>query len=223
MDAREQGRVGIRKGLWRPRQIYPARRRDRASARSSEAARRQGVPAGRRLRARRDGHGAARFLRGERPRSPWSASTASAARRRSTRVDGSGAQAARRASSSASAAARPPTPPRSRLSPTGARIVIVPTIASTDAPCSAIAVRYTPDGVYQESISCARNPDIVLVDSALIAKAPARFLVAGIGDALSTWFEARSNLETASRQLHRRRLPGARGRHRASPGPATRC
>ena len=41
---------------------------------------------------------------------------------------------------------------------TGARIVIVPTIASTDAPCSAIAVRYTPDGVYQESISCRAIP-----------------------------------------------------------------
>lgn len=82
---------------------------------------------------------------------------------------------------------------------TGARLVIVPTIASTDAPCSAIAVRYTPDGVYQESIALPRNPDLVLVDSAVIVKAPARFLVAGIGDALSTWFEARSNAETHSR------------------------
>ena len=80
----------------------------------------------------------------------------------------------------------------------GARLAIVPTIASTDAPCSAVAVRYTPDGVYQESISLPRNPDIVLVDSAVVAKAPARFLMAGVGDALSTWFEARSNVETCS-------------------------
>jgi glycerol dehydrogenase len=84
---------------------------------------------------------------------------------------------------------------------TGARIVIVPTIASTDAPCSAIAVRYTPNGVYQESMSLPRNPDIVLVDSAVIVKAPARFLVAGMGDALSTWFEARSNVETNSQNF----------------------
>ena len=82
---------------------------------------------------------------------------------------------------------------------TGARLVIAPTIASTDAPCSAVAVRYSTDGVYQESISLPRNPDIVLVDSAVIVRAPARFLVAGIGDALSTWFEARSNVETRSR------------------------
>ncbi|MBB5755087.1 glycerol dehydrogenase [Prosthecomicrobium pneumaticum] len=79
---------------------------------------------------------------------------------------------------------------------TGARIVIVPTIASTDAPCSAVAVRYTKDGVYETSLRLARNPDLVLVDSAIVAAAPPRFLIAGIGDALSTWFEARSNLES---------------------------
>ena len=79
-----------------------------------------------------------------------------------------------------------------------ARIAIVPTIASTDAPTSAIAVTYTPQGVFKESFMLPRNPDVVVVDSALIAKAPVRFLVAGIGDALSTWFEARSNLESRS-------------------------
>ena len=79
---------------------------------------------------------------------------------------------------------------------TNARIVIAPTIASTDAPCSAIAVRYTEHGVYEESLRLPRNPDAVIVDSALVAAAPARFLVAGIGDALSTWFEARSNIES---------------------------
>ena len=81
---------------------------------------------------------------------------------------------------------------------TGARLAIVLTIASTGAPCSAIAVRYSTYGVYQELIFLPRNPDLVVVDSAVIAKAPARFLVAGVGDALSTWFEARFNLETRS-------------------------
>lgn len=79
---------------------------------------------------------------------------------------------------------------------TGARIVVLPTIASTDAPCSAVAVRYTEEGVYEESLRLPRNPDVVLVDSELIVAAPVRFLIAGIGDALSTWFEARSNLES---------------------------
>jgi glycerol dehydrogenase len=79
---------------------------------------------------------------------------------------------------------------------TGARIVVVPTIASTDAPCSAVAVVYDEHGVFVESLRLARNPDVVAVDPEVVVAAPARFLVAGIGDALSTWFEARSNLES---------------------------
>jgi glycerol dehydrogenase len=91
----------------------------------------------------------------------------------------------------------------------GARIVIVPTIASTDAPTSAIAVRYTEHGVYQEAHFLGRNPDIVLVDSAVIVKAGSRFLVSGIGDALSTWFEARSNLDSHSNNLIKPNMPAA--------------
>ncbi|MDB5523935.1 MAG: putative glycerol dehydrogenase [Rhizobium sp.] len=95
---------------------------------------------------------------------------------------------------------------------TGGRIVIVPTIASTDAPCSAISVRYTDDGVYQEAHFLGRNPDIVIVDSAVIVKAPVRFLISGIGDALSTWFEARSNLDSNSNNLVKpNMLPPAAG------------
>lgn len=77
-----------------------------------------------------------------------------------------------------------------------ARILVAPTIASTDAPCSAVAVVYDAHGVFVESLRLPRNPDRVIVDSALVAAAPKRFLIAGIGDALSTWFEARSNLES---------------------------
>jgi glycerol dehydrogenase len=80
----------------------------------------------------------------------------------------------------------------------GARIVTVPTIASTDSPTSSLGVIYTADGVYDRVVRCGRNPDVVLVDSAIIIEAPVRFLVAGMGDALSTWFEARSNLESRS-------------------------
>lgn len=79
---------------------------------------------------------------------------------------------------------------------TGARIVVVPTIASTDAPCSAVAVVYDAHGVFVESLRLPRNPDVVVVDPEIIVAAPVRFFIAGIGDALSTWFEARSNIES---------------------------
>ncbi|MEN6625046.1 MAG: glycerol dehydrogenase [Candidatus Sumerlaeia bacterium] len=77
-------------------------------------------------------------------------------------------------------------------------VVIIPTIASTDAPTSGCAVCYTPDGVFEAIHYQKSNPAAVLVDVGIIATAPARFLVAGMGDALSTWFEARSCERTQS-------------------------
>ena len=74
-------------------------------------------------------------------------------------------------------------------------IVNCPTIASSDAPCSALSVIYTPDGAVEEYRIYARNPDLVLVDTEVVARAPARFLVAGMGDALATMLEARTCFE----------------------------
>lgn len=70
--------------------------------------------------------------------------------------------------------------------------VSCPTIASTDAPCSAISVVYDEAGVFVEYLTHPVNPVLVLVDSRVIAEAPTRLLVAGMGDALSTMFEARA-------------------------------
>jgi len=71
-------------------------------------------------------------------------------------------------------------------------VVIVPTIAATDAPCSALSVVYTDDGVFEKYLFLKQNPNIVLVDTGIIAKAPVRLLVSGMGDALATYFEARA-------------------------------
>ena len=56
-----------------------------------------------------------------------------------------------------------------------APVVVVPTIAATDAPCSALSVVYTDDG-----------------QSDVISKSPVRLTVSGMGDALATYFEARA-------------------------------
>jgi len=73
-----------------------------------------------------------------------------------------------------------------------ARVAVVPTIASTDAPTSAVSVIYTQQGAFSRYLFLPTNPDLVLVDTAVIAQAPVRFLVAGMGDGLATWFEAES-------------------------------
>ncbi|MFH1059579.1 MAG: glycerol dehydrogenase [Pseudomonadota bacterium] len=74
----------------------------------------------------------------------------------------------------------------------GLPVISAPTIASTDAPCSSVCVVYTDDGVFQRADILPTNPNVVLVDTQVIAAAPARFLAAGMGDALATWFEAES-------------------------------
>lgn len=75
----------------------------------------------------------------------------------------------------------------------GHNLIIVPTIAATDAPTSHSAVLYTEDGAFDDYAYFKQSPDVVLVDTTVIAKAPTRFLVSGMGDALSTYFEARAN------------------------------
>lgn len=88
----------------------------------------------------------------------------------------------------------------------GSKVIIVPTIASNDAPCSAVAVVYTPAGAFHHTVYLKQNPDLVLMDSEIIAKAPVRLLVAGIGDALATWLEA-----DACRTSHSLNEVGAHG------------
>jgi glycerol dehydrogenase len=82
--------------------------------------------------------------------------------------------------------------------PAKLKLVIAPTIASTDAPTSAVSVVYDDDGAFLEYRFWSDNPDLVLVDTEVIARAPVRFLVAGIGDGLATWFEAESSAKTRS-------------------------
>ena len=76
-------------------------------------------------------------------------------------------------------------------------VIIVPTIASTDAPTSALAIIYTENGEFERYMHLPKNPDLVLVDSGVIAKAPTRFLISGMGDALATVFEARACIKAS--------------------------
>lgn len=74
----------------------------------------------------------------------------------------------------------------------GVPVAIAPTIASTDAPCSALSVIYHDSGEFERYLMLPANPNLVVVDTQIVAGAPARLLAAGIGDALATWFEARA-------------------------------
>ncbi|HNW94494.1 MAG TPA: glycerol dehydrogenase, partial [bacterium] len=89
----------------------------------------------------------------------------------------------------------------------GARVVTVPTTASTDAPTAAVSVIYRDDGVFAAVEYSRMNPLLVLADETVLADAPPRYLAAGMGDAYSTYFEARCCMEN----------PGARTGRGARP------
>lgn len=71
-------------------------------------------------------------------------------------------------------------------------IIIAPSTASSDAPCSSSSVLYTEDGVFESVLILRANPNCIVLDTTIVAKAPSRLLVSGMGDALATFFEARS-------------------------------
>lgn len=69
-------------------------------------------------------------------------------------------------------------------------VVIAPTLASNDAPCSALSVLYSPAGVSIGIEFYPCSPALVAVDTGIVAAASERFLVSGMGDAMATWYEA---------------------------------
>lgn len=70
-------------------------------------------------------------------------------------------------------------------------VAVIPTVCATDAPCTGLSVIYNDEGNFDSYLFYPKNPEAVIVDTEVIAKSPAKFLVAGMGDALGTYFEAR--------------------------------
>jgi glycerol dehydrogenase len=69
-------------------------------------------------------------------------------------------------------------------------MITVPTVASNDAPTSKNYVLYDDSHNLLAVEHMLFNPTMVIVDTALIATAPAHFFRAGLGDAVSKKFEA---------------------------------
>ena len=69
-------------------------------------------------------------------------------------------------------------------------LITVPTVASNDAPTSKNFVLYDTDHRLLEVRHLPANPAFVLVDTCILAGAPRKFFVAGLGDAIAKKFEA---------------------------------
>ncbi len=68
--------------------------------------------------------------------------------------------------------------------------ISIPTTAATDAPTAAHSVIYDTSGVFLDIEFHKTNPSMVIVDTDIITQAPLRYMVSGMGDALSTYYEA---------------------------------
>lgn len=79
--------------------------------------------------------------------------------------------------------------------------IVVPTIAATDAPTSSLSVIYHEDGSHAGEFFYDHSPAVLVVDSRIIAEAPVRFLVSGMGDALATLIEAESTRKSGVANL----------------------
>ncbi|WP_248925234.1 iron-containing alcohol dehydrogenase family protein [Paenibacillus hamazuiensis] len=72
----------------------------------------------------------------------------------------------------------------------GKPLVTIPTLSATCAPVTNLSVMYTDEGVYVDFPVFYRNALLTLVDTDVLAKAPVRYLVAGIGDTIAKWYES---------------------------------
>jgi glycerol dehydrogenase len=71
-------------------------------------------------------------------------------------------------------------------------IICIPTIAATCAAASAMSVIYTEEGVHKKDHYLVKNPNLVLVDTEVIANAPFEYFESGILDSLSKWHEGKA-------------------------------
>jgi glycerol dehydrogenase len=76
-------------------------------------------------------------------------------------------------------------------------VVIVPTAASMDAPTTAIAAIYSDEGVFEEYKFYDQNPELVLVDSGVVAAAPTQMFASGMADAIATAVEFKASMKHA--------------------------
>lgn len=73
--------------------------------------------------------------------------------------------------------------------------ILIPTIAATCAAWTPLSVFYQENGAHSHYTEFPSSNTLVMVEPAIIAEAPVKFLKAGIGDTLAKFYEARALIE----------------------------
>ncbi len=74
-------------------------------------------------------------------------------------------------------------------------VAALPTIAATCAAWAALSVMYTEEGNFDHFRHNDYSPKIIVADTLILAKAPERYLKAGIVDTLAKWYETTAGQE----------------------------
>ncbi len=80
-------------------------------------------------------------------------------------------------------------------------VVTIPTTAATCAAWTALSNIYSEAGAFAYDVSLPHCPDLLVLDYEIIATAPTRTLIAGIGDAIAKWYEASVSSGDSDRTL----------------------
>lgn len=80
-------------------------------------------------------------------------------------------------------------------------VVTVPTSAATCAAWTALSNVYSEEGAFLYDVPLPRCPDLLILDYDLVATAPVRTLIAGVGDAIAKWYEASVSSGTSAETL----------------------
>jgi glycerol dehydrogenase-like iron-containing ADH family enzyme len=80
-------------------------------------------------------------------------------------------------------------------------VVTIPTTAATCAAWTALSNIYSTAGAFLYDVSLAVCPNLLILDYGIVATAPQRTLVAGIGDSIAKWYEASVSSGASDRTL----------------------
>jgi glycerol dehydrogenase len=80
-------------------------------------------------------------------------------------------------------------------------VMTIPTTGATCAAWTALSNVYDESGAFSYDVALSCCPDLILVDFDLIATAPQRTLVSGIGDAIAKWYEASVSSGSSDRTM----------------------
>ena len=92
-----------------------------------------------------------------------------------------------------------------------------PTIASNCSACTSVSIMYNEDGSFLKPHFFVRPVMHTFIDTDIIARAPSRYMWAGIGDTYAKYYEA--TISSRGEQLEHYTALGVGGQHHV-PGPA---